>query len=302
MPLPARPGPIGFRVSATSTQGIGWPALESMWGRAGELEVFDAGWLSDHLSDASRRTGGTAFESLTTAAALAHRIPGRWIGISVVANTFRHPSLVAKAATVIDNVTGGRFVLGFGAGWHEGEHEAFGIPLPPLPERFDRYERAVRVIAALFSQAARTEPGVTLDDPIYQLRGATNEPGPVRPGGPPLWLGVTRPRGIALAARYADGWPMPGNRPGDVAYFAAKRDEIRRALEATNRDPDIFTFAAQADCGASARARRDALATARAFVRAGAHHVILGVPGAVGPSGVEAMAREVAEPLRERVG
>ena len=56
---------------------------------------------------------------------------------------------------MIDNATGGRFILGLGAGWHEGEHEAFGIPLPPMPERFARYESAVATIAALFSEAAR---------------------------------------------------------------------------------------------------------------------------------------------------
>ena len=94
--------------------------------------MFDAGWMSDHLSDAGRERNGPAFESLTMAAALARRVPGKWVGIAVLANTFRHPALLAKSATVLDNVTGGRFILGLGAGWHEGEHDAFGIPLPPL--------------------------------------------------------------------------------------------------------------------------------------------------------------------------
>ena len=93
------------------------------------------------------------------------------------------------------------------------------------------------MLTALFSDAARRAPGVTLDDPFYPLDGATNEPGPVRPGGPPIWLGGQKTRGIALAARYAEGWPMPGNRPGDVDYFALKRDEIARALEARGPRP-----------------------------------------------------------------
>jgi len=91
---------------------------------------------------------------------------------------------------------------------------------------------------------------------------------------------------------------MPGNRPGDVAYFAAKRDEIRRALESAARDPDDFTFAAQVECGASAGDRRRALEVARRFRAAGATHLMLGLPAtAAGPDGVDAMAREVAEPL-----
>ena len=71
--------------------------------------------------------------------------------------------MLAKQATVIDNVTGGRFILGLGAGWHAGEHESFGIPLPALPERYDRFESALRVLTALFSDEARRAPGVTLD-------------------------------------------------------------------------------------------------------------------------------------------
>jgi alkanesulfonate monooxygenase SsuD/methylene tetrahydromethanopterin reductase-like flavin-dependent oxidoreductase (luciferase family) len=299
---PRRPGLVGFRIAASASTGIDWLRLDETWALAGELGTFDAGWLSDHLSDAARERGGPAVEALTAAAALAHRVPGRWIGIAVLANTFRHPSLVAKAATVLDNVTGGRFILGMGAGWHEGEHDAFGIPLPPMAERFDRFESGVATVAALLSDAARTPPGVTRDDPFYPLRGATNEPPPVRPGGPPIWLGGQRRRGIALAVRHADGWPMPGNRPGDVAYFAEKRDEIRRALEASGRDPDAFTFAAQLSCGTTAVERREALAVATAFVRAGAGHVILGLPATAAPDGLAAVSREIAEPLAEMAG
>lgn len=296
---PRHPGLIGFRIAATASAGVDWSRLDETWALAGELDALDAGWLSDHLSDASRERGGPAVESLTAAAALAHRVPGKWIGIAVVANTFRHPSIVAKAAAVLDNATGGRFILGMGAGWHEGEHEAFGIPLPPMARRFDRFESGVATVAALLTDAARTPPGVTLDDAFYPLAGATNEPPPLRPGGPPIWLGGQRRRGIALAVRYAEGWPMPGNRPGDVPYFAEKREEIRRALEVAGRDPNAFTFAAQLSCGTTPADRRDALAVGSAFVRAGADHVILGLPASAAPNGLAAIAREVAEPLVE---
>jgi alkanesulfonate monooxygenase SsuD/methylene tetrahydromethanopterin reductase-like flavin-dependent oxidoreductase (luciferase family) len=299
---PTHPGLVGFRISATESAGLDWSRIDETWARAGEMPALSAGWMSDHLSDASSERNGPAFESLTMAAALAHRVPGRWVGIVVLSNTFRHPAVLAKAATVLDNVTGGRFILGLGAGWHEGEHDTFGIPLPPLPERFDRYESSLRVLTALFSDEARRPPGVTLDDPFFPLRSATNEPGPVRPSGPPIWLGGQKPRGIALAARYAEGWPMPGNRPGDVAYFAARRDEISRALEAVGRDPGAFTFAAQLSCGATATSRRAALETSRAFVRAGATHVILGLPAAAAPDGLVALAEEVAEPLTAASG
>ena len=290
---------IGFKASP---QGVDLATIEATWQLAGSLACFDVGWVNDHLTDAALERGGSSLEPMTLLAALARHVPGKWLGTAVLSNTFRHPAMLAKEATVLDNLTGGRFILGLGAGWHPGEHEAFGIPLPPPAERFDRYESTLRVLRALFSDAGRRPPGVDLDDPFVPLRGATNEPGTVRPGGPMIWLGGQKKRGIELAARFADGWPMPGNMPGDVAYFAARRDEIRRALEAAGRDPDDFSFAGQVVARPAAADRRAALADAEAFVRAGADHVIVGIAAARGPAALEAAARDVAEPLRERFG
>ena len=306
MPEPAatrtRPGLLGFRTAPIASQGLDWGTLDAIWAEAGTRDVFSVGWMSDHLTDASRERGGGAFESLTTAAALAHRVPGKWIGIAVLANTFRHPAIVAKAATVLDNATGGRFILGLGAGWHAGEHESFGIELPEIGERFTRYERAVGTLAALFSDAARTEPGVTRDDPSYPLRDATLEPAPLRPGGPALWLGGQKRRGIALAARHAEGWIMPGNRAGDLAYFRERRDTIIRALEAAGRDPATFAFAGQVNVPSSDEGRRQARDEALAFVAAGADHVTLGIVARDGAAALRSMAGEVAEPVREAAG
>jgi alkanesulfonate monooxygenase SsuD/methylene tetrahydromethanopterin reductase-like flavin-dependent oxidoreductase (luciferase family) len=291
-------GPIGFRV-APLTAPSDWSSLDSTWALAGELDVFDAGWMSDHLSDASRDRGGGAFEAVAMAAALAHRVPGKWIGVAVFSATFRHPAVLAKSATVIDNVSGGRFILGLGAGWHEGEHRSFGIPLPSPHERFDRLESYLATLRALFSPDARRPPGVSLDDRNYPLQEATLEPPPMRPGGPPIWLGGQRRRGIELAARLADGWPMPGNRPGDVAYFIDRRDALLRALEDAGRDPAGFTFAGQVSCGSTAGERRDARRSAASLLRAGADHVILSVPAGSGQSALRAMADDVARPVRD---
>jgi alkanesulfonate monooxygenase SsuD/methylene tetrahydromethanopterin reductase-like flavin-dependent oxidoreductase (luciferase family) len=297
-----RPGMLGFRTAPIASQGLDWPTLDAIWAEAGTLDAFSAGWMSDHLTDASVDRGGGAFESLTTAAALAHRVPGKWIGIAVLANTFRHPAVVAKAATVLDNATGGRFILGLGAGWHEGEHETFGIPLPEIAERFARYESAVATLGALFSDAARAAPGITRDDPWSPLRGATLEPAPIRTGGPAVWLGGQRRRGIALAARYAAGWIMPGNRAGEVEYFADRRDLLLRALEATGRDPATFAFAGQVNVPSNTAGRRLARKQALALLRAGADHVTLGIVARDGAAALRAMAREVAEPVRDASG
>ncbi len=224
----------------------------------------------------------------------------------MLSDTFRHPAVLAKAATVMDHATGGRFIVGLGAGWHEGEHLPFGIPMPPMPERFDRFESAVHVLRALWSEAASAPPGVTRPDPFYPLTEATNEPAPLTPGGPPLWLGGQKRRGIALAAAVADGWALPAvvslGNPSDLGYFSEKRDAILAALDAIGRDPSTFELSAQVPTGTTAEDRRWALGQALEAVERGATHVILGMPPRLGAAGVDAVARDVAEPFRDAIG
>ena len=295
--------PIGIK---TSPQAVDWTTLDGAWARIGEHEVFDSVWMNDHLTDIAHERHGPSFEALTAMAALVHRVPGKWVGHGVLSATFRHPAVLAKAATVLDHATGGRFIVGLGAGWHEGEHLPFAIPMPPMPERFDRFESAVHVLRALWSPEASVPPGVTRPDAFYPLAEATNEPAPRTPGGPPLWLGGQRPRGIALAVAVADGWLLPAvvalGSPSDLDYFSVKRDALLAALEAAGRDPATFEIAAQVPTGATADDHRWALGQAREAVERGATTVILGMPPRLGAAGVDAVAREVAIPLREALG
>lgn len=299
----SRPVPIGIK---TSPQAIDWATLDATWARIGEHDVFDSAWMNDHLTDISQEANGASLEALTAMAALVHRVPGKWVGHAVLSATFRHPAVLAKAATVLDHATGGRFIVGLGAGWHEGEHLPLGIPMPPMPERFDRFESSVHVLRALWSEAAAAPPGVTRPDPFYPLNGATNEPAPRTPGGPPLWLGGQKRRGLALAAAVADGWALPAvvalGSPTDLDYFSEKRDLILAALERVGRDPTGFDISAQVPTGTTAADRRWALEQGKDAVERGATHVILGMPPRLGPSGVDAVAREVAEPLRQAIG
>jgi alkanesulfonate monooxygenase SsuD/methylene tetrahydromethanopterin reductase-like flavin-dependent oxidoreductase (luciferase family) len=290
---------IGFK---TSPQAVDWSTLDETWAAAGELAVLESAWMNDHLSDPKLDRGGPSWEPLTLVAALARQVPGKWIGMAVLSNTFRHPGVLAKQATALDIITGGRFIVGLGAGWHQGEHDGFGIPLPPIGERISRLESAVRVIRALGSAAAAGPPGVTLADPFYPLREAVNLPAPATPGGPPIWLGGQRPRGFRLAAQLADGWVLPAGADEGVPEFRARRSAILTELEAIGRDPATFTFAAQLATGTSTAERTAALATAKQYVADGAGHIILGMPARLGPDGLAIVAREVAEPLRAAIG
>lgn len=290
----------------TSPQAVEWGTLEATWARIGEQDVFESVWMNDHLTDINLERAGPSWEALTAMAALVHHVPGKSVGHAVLSATFRHPSVLAKAATVMDHATGGRFILGLGAGWFEPEHTPFGVPFAPMPERFERFASAVHVLRALFSDAAATDAGVTRPDPFYPLDGATNDPPPLTPGGPPIWLGGQKRRGLALAATAAQGWLLPAvtpdKAPTDMTYFGERRAELLRAMEAAGRDAAGFAIVAQVPAGRTAATRRAALEGALAAVDIGATHVIVGIVPSLGPAAVDAAAREIAIPLREAIG
>ena len=289
----------------TSPQDTDWATLDAVWARIGQYDVFASVWVNDHLTNARDPRGGASLEALTTLAALAHHVAGKRLGIAVLSATFRHPAVLAKELTVLDHVTGGRLIVGLGAGWHDPEHVPFGIPFPPIAERFDRFESALAVVRALFSDEARSLPGVTRSDPFVPLAGATNEPGTLTPGGPPIWLGGQRRRGIDLAARHAQGWItpflLPGGQTDRLAYFIELRGKLLARMAEIGRDPAGFEFAIQVPAGTTVEARQQGLRLALDSVAAGANHVVLAMPPELGPAGVDALVRELATPLREAI-
>ena len=296
---------MGIRLSfKTSPQRVDWATLDAIWRLAGRQGAWDGAWMNDHLTDMNPDVPGASLEAITVMATLVHHVPGLRVGHAVLSNTFRHPVLLAKAATVLDHAAGGggRFVVGLGAGWFEAEHEPFGIALPPIGERIDRLISAVEVLRLLFSPEAGSPPGVTRDDRFYPLRDAVNAPGPLTPGGPPIFLGGQKPRGIRLAARRGSGWLLPGTEAGDAGYFGHKRDELRAALEAEGRDPATFDFVAQVHTGPEAADRARALGEARAMAAAGATEIVIGIPAGLGPAALEGAHRDVLAPLRQEYG
>ena len=154
------------------------------------------------------------------------------------------------------------------------------------------------MLRALFSDEARTPPGVTLDAPPYRLDGAVMEPGPVHPGGPKIWLGGQKPRGLRLAATFADGWNYASNLGGTLEGFIERRDLLFTACEAIGRDPATLTLSVQIIVPPDGEPRRTAFAQAVAYGRAGASVIILTTLAREGAAGIRRLAAEVAEPLR----
>ena len=153
---------MAIRISfKTSPQRVDWATLDATWRLAGEQGGWDGAWINDHLTDMDPALPGPSLEAIALLATLVHHVPGVRVGHAVLSNTFRHPVVLAKSATVLDHATGGRFVLGLGAGWFENEHGPFGIGLPPIGERIDRLISSVEVLQLLFSPEAASPPGVS---------------------------------------------------------------------------------------------------------------------------------------------
>lgn len=279
---------IGFKTSQTN---VDWPNLLATWELGDELAVFDSAWIFDHFVALGERDGG-CHEAFVTLAALAARTKRLQIGHLVLGNTYRHPALTAKSGATMDHVSSGRFVLGLGAGWHEEEHAMYGMDLPPIGERITMLASATRLIKELW----RSPSGLTLDAPPYAFRDAVCDPPPLTPGGPPIWLGTQGlRRGLRIVAEQADGW----NQTGDPSTFIEKRDALMRHCEAVGRDPGEIEISAQAFVRDGYPA---ALEVAAQYLRQGANHVMLVMAADQGPDGLQRLAHEVAEPLREQFG
>ena len=122
---------IGFK---TSPQGVDWPTLDATWARAGELDVFESGWMNDHITNPSLDRGGSSWEAVTALAALIHRVPGLTVGHGVLSNTFRHPVVLAKQATLLDNATGGVVFVAALAHAQHGPEGASDVQVLTIPE------------------------------------------------------------------------------------------------------------------------------------------------------------------------
>jgi len=180
---------------------------------------FDQGgmeWLSawDHLYEAPPADGTVPhFEAIACLGAMAAETTNARLGCFVFYVGYRNPGLLAKAAVTIDHISGGRFEIGLGAGWHKWEAEAFGYDFPSLGTRFDMLEEATPLIRSFFTNERTTHDG----EHYKAVRVAINPP-PVR-GDIPIWIGgVGEKRTLKLVAEQADGW--------NAAYISA--DEYKR--------------------------------------------------------------------------
>jgi probable F420-dependent oxidoreductase len=230
--IPRRPGrPIGVGVQVPEVEReVRWPELRAI-ARTAEQAGFDSIWVGDHLlyrfADGSARG---PWEAWTTLAGLAEATERVAIGPLVAAMGFHAPFMLAKQAATVDEISGGRLVLGIGAGWNETEFAALGAP---FDHRIARFEEAFTIVRTLLAEGR-----IDFHGEYHVARDAELLPRPARPGGPPILVGSIGPRMLAATLPFADAWNAwyadTGNAPSGVPRL---RDTVDAAARAAGRDP-----------------------------------------------------------------
>jgi alkanesulfonate monooxygenase SsuD/methylene tetrahydromethanopterin reductase-like flavin-dependent oxidoreductase (luciferase family) len=224
-----RPLAVGIQLPEVEWEAR-WPDLRALAIRAEELG-FDSIWYGDHLlyrrpGDERARGPWEAWSVLAGLAAVTSRI---LIGPLVAATAFHNPAMLAKKAATVDEISGGRLVVGLGAGWNETEFRAFGFP---YDHRISRFEEAFTIVRTLLRDGTIDFAGT-----YYSARDCELVPRP-RPGGPPLLVGSSGERMLAITIPHVDAWnawfDSFGNRPEGVP---ALRDRVDAACRDAGRDP-----------------------------------------------------------------
>ena len=226
----SRPLKVGVQLPEVERV-VRWPEQLAIARRIEEVG-YDAIWLGDHLL---YRWAGVVeargpWECWTMLAAIAASTSRVTLGPLVASTSFHAPAMLAKQAATVDEISGGRLILGLGAGWNQTEYEAFGFP---FDHRVSRFEEAFTIIRTLLRDGA-----IDFDGTFYQVRDCELLPRPARPGGPSLLLGSSGQRMLRIAAPHIDAWnswyDATGNRPGGVAQL---RERVDAAARAAGREP-----------------------------------------------------------------
>ena len=269
----------------TAPQHSTWASMLEVWQAADDIDVFESAWNFDHFYPIFSDPTGPCLEGWTMLAAMAQATRRLRIGCQVTGMIYRHPAVLANMAATVDVVSGGRLELGVGAGWNQAECDAYGIDLPPMKERFDRFDEGVEAVLALLSQET-----TTYDGKYVQLTEARCEPKPVQRPHPPLTIGGNGPRRtLRAAARWAQQWNSLNNK--SVAEWQNRHETLLRHCADLGRDP------AEILCSVNVMLRDDPQEVAEqaaAFGDAGVGLVVVGLRRPHDPKVLEPLADALA--------
>lgn len=271
----------------TAPQHTTYADMLATWKAADEIPLFESAWTFDHFYPIFSDHTGPCLEAWVTTTALAQATERLRVGVLVTGNVYRHPAVLANMAASTDVISDGRLELGIGAAWNEQECEAYGIELPPLKERFDRFDEALEVIHKLFH-----EEEADFDGRYYRLQQARCEPKPVQRPHPPICIGGTgEKRTLRSVARWGDHWNLPG---GTVDMWKAKLDVLHKHCADVGRDPSQIMTSTHLRLDPSDLGPLVAQATE--FAEAGLDLGIVYLPPPHTPAVLEPLARAL-EPL-----
>lgn len=223
---------VKLGVMIEGQEGLTWERWRRIVDTADQLN-FDSVWRSDHLFSLTGPSDRDCIALWPSLFDVAYRSKTLTFGQLVSPISFRNPVHLAIDAVAADELSGGRFMLGVGAGWNEAEHKAFGFNLPPLKERMDRFEEALRVITLLWTG----EP-VSFQGDYFQLDGAQSRPVPTRGDKVPIVIGGGgEKRTLRLVAEYADEWNIT---PTTLEAYMHKLEVLKRHCDDVGRNPDTI--------------------------------------------------------------
>lgn len=211
---------------------------------------FDSAWSVDHL-----QFGDAAIlEGFTTLSFLAALHPELQFGHTVLCQSFRNPALLAKMVATLQYLTGGRFILGIGAGWHVEEYRAYGYDFPPDRVRVEQLAEALQIIQGMWTQGTTTFEGR-----YYRVFEARCEPRP--DPVPPIMVGAFKPKMLQLTAKYADWWNVSST---GIVKYRSMAEEFERACANEGRDPSTVRRSWVGGCAcAPTREEAESLAAGR---------------------------------------
>jgi alkanesulfonate monooxygenase SsuD/methylene tetrahydromethanopterin reductase-like flavin-dependent oxidoreductase (luciferase family) len=266
----------------TAPAQVGYDDVLRVWREADRIPEIEHAWLFDHLMPIGGDPAGPVLEGWTLLSALAAATHRLRLGLLVTSNRFRPPAVLAKMATTVDIVSGGRLDLGIGAGSRPGhplarrEYEAHGLPFHDAAHAVGSLAEACAIIRRLWTEP---EP-FDFNGTYHRLTGAFGSPKPVQRPHPPILIGGRSAAVLRVAAEHADLWNIPGGDLDDVVSRSALLD---RYCAEIGRDPAAVTRSIHLPVSYDRpSSTRDAI---RAAVDAGFGHVVLGLPAPY-PTGV----------------
>jgi F420-dependent oxidoreductase-like protein len=268
----------------TAQQHTNYADMLAVWRAADAVEVFEHAWLFDHFIPIAGDPDGPCLEGWTLLAALAAQTRRIRVGHMVNGNTYRHPAVLANMGATLDIISNGRLDMGIGAGWNELEHTSYGIELLPPGKRLSQFEEACEVIRLLWTQKYADFEGT-----YYQLKQARCEPKPVQRPYPPIVIGGSgERRTLRIVAKYADVWNFAG---GPVDQFRHKLAVLEEHCRAVGRE--FASIEKSVQLPVTYDDLPGYIASTRAYIAAGANHIIFNLRWPYPAGIIERLAEEV---------